>query len=56
VTKRLFGRVLDVTFSAIKDFAYIFDLNGRVPYANQASLKLWGLPLEEAVGKNFFGL
>jgi PAS domain S-box-containing protein len=50
------SRVFDTTLSAITDFAYIFDRDGRFVYANKALLDLWGLTLEEAVGKNFFDL
>jgi len=50
------SRVFDSTLSAITDFAYIFDRDGRFLYANMALLNLWGLTLEEAVGKNFFDL
>jgi PAS domain S-box-containing protein len=47
---------LDTTLSHINDFAYIFDRDGRFVFVNQALLNLWGLKLEEAVGKNFFEL
>jgi PAS domain S-box-containing protein len=50
------SRVFDTTLSAITDFAYIFDRDGRFVYANKALLNLWGLTLEAAVGKNFFDL
>jgi PAS domain S-box-containing protein len=50
------SRVFDATLSAITDFAYIFDRDGRFVYANKALLNLWGLTLEAAVGKNFFDL
>jgi PAS domain S-box-containing protein len=50
------SRVFDTTLSAITDFAYIFDREGRFLYANKALLDLWGLTLEAAVGKNFFDL
>jgi PAS domain S-box-containing protein len=50
------ARIFDTTLSAIPDFAYIFDLRGRFLYANKALLDLWGLPLEQAIGKNFFDL
>ena len=50
------SRVLDITLAAISDFAYIFDLQGRFVFVNQALLNLWGLKLEEAIGKNFFEL
>jgi PAS domain S-box-containing protein len=50
------SRILDITLSSISDFAYIFDRDGRFVFVNQALLDLWGLKLEEAVGKNFFEL
>jgi PAS domain S-box-containing protein len=50
------SRILDITLSSISDFAYIFDHAGRFAFVNQALLQLWGLKLEEAVGKNFFDL
>jgi PAS domain S-box-containing protein len=49
-------RVLETTLSHIPDFAYIFDREGRFVYVNQPLLDLWGLTLDEAVGKNFFDL
>src|SRR5580658_8897288 len=49
-------RVLDMMLSSYADFAYAFDREGRFLYANQPLLKLWGLALEDAVGKNFFDL
>jgi PAS domain S-box-containing protein len=50
------SRILDITLSSISDFAYIFDREGRFVFVNQALLKLWGLKLEDAVGRNFFEL
>ena len=49
-------RILTTTLSSISDFAYIFDRDGRFLFANQPLLDLWGITLEEAVGKNFFDL
>ncbi|MFL6529021.1 MAG: PAS domain S-box protein [Chthoniobacterales bacterium] len=49
-------RVFDATLSTITDFAYLFDRTGRFVFANKPLLDLWGLKLEEAVGKNFFDL
>lgn len=49
-------RILHITISSIPDFAYIFDREGRFVFANQPLLSLWGLKLEDAVGKNFFDL
>ncbi len=43
----------NMTLSSINDFAYTFDLEGRFTYANRALLDLWGLQLEDAVGRNF---
>lgn len=48
--------IFDTTLSAITDFAYSFDRDGRFIYVNKALLDLWGLKLEQAVGKNFFDL
>lgn len=44
---------LDAVFSAISDFAYIFDRDGRFIFANRALLDFWNLKLEELTGKNF---
>jgi diguanylate cyclase (GGDEF)-like protein/PAS domain S-box-containing protein len=48
--------ILTTMLSSISDFAYIFDRDGRFLFVNQPLLDLWGIPLEAAVGKNFFGL
>ncbi|MCD6052745.1 MAG: luxQ 14, partial [Verrucomicrobia bacterium] len=50
------ARIFDTTLSHINDFAYILDRRGRFLYANKPLLNLWGLSLEEAVGKDFFDL
>jgi PAS domain S-box-containing protein len=42
--------------SSICDFSYLFDRQGRFLYANKALLDLWGLTLDQAVGRNFFDL
>jgi PAS domain S-box-containing protein len=49
-------RLFDITLSSINDFAYVFDLQGRVVVVNQALLDLWDLKLGDAVGKNFHEL
>jgi PAS domain S-box-containing protein len=49
-------RMLTKTLSSLHDFAYIYDRAGRFLFANQPLLNLWGLKLEEAVGKDFFAL
>ncbi|HEY9283785.1 MAG TPA: PAS domain S-box protein [Pyrinomonadaceae bacterium] len=48
--------IFNTTLSSITDFAYIFDRDGRFLYANRPLLDLWGIELNEAVGKNFFDL
>jgi PAS domain S-box-containing protein len=48
--------MFDTVLSAITDFAYTFDREGRFLYVNKALLDLWGLKLAEAVGRNFFDL
>jgi PAS domain S-box-containing protein len=48
--------LLETIFDTLKDFAYAFDRKGRFLYANGSLLDLWGLSLEEAIGKDFFDL
>jgi len=50
------SRIFDITLSSISDFAYIFNRAGKFIFVNQALLDLWGLKLEQAVGKNFYEL
>ena len=50
------SRIFDRVLSSITDFAYTFDLDGRFSFINKPLLDLWGLSLEQAVGKNFFDL
>ncbi len=50
------AKLFDITLSSITDFAYIFDRKGCFAFVNQALLNLWGLKLEDAVGKDFFDL
>lgn len=50
------ARIFDTALSHIADFAYTFDLEGRFTYVNKPLLDLWGLKLEQAVGKNFHDL
>jgi PAS domain-containing protein len=47
---------LTTSLAAIRDFAYVFDLDGRFKYANKSQLDLWGLTLKQAVGKDFIDL
>src|SRR5215213_9437634 len=53
---RLQQRLFEQLLSSITDFAYTFDLDGRFTFANKPLLDLWGLMLEQAIGKNFFDL
>jgi PAS domain S-box-containing protein len=50
------ARIFNMALSAISDFAYVFDRDGRFLYVNKALLDLWGLSLDQAIGKNFFDL
>jgi PAS domain S-box-containing protein len=50
------AKLFDITLASITDFAYVFDRQGRFAFVNQALLSLWGLKLEDAVGKDFFDL
>jgi PAS domain S-box-containing protein len=43
----------ETTLSNVHDFVYSFDREGRFTYVNRALLDLWGLTLDQAVGKNF---
>jgi PAS domain S-box-containing protein len=49
-------RMLSTTLSSISDFAAIYDRDGRFLFANQPLLDLWGITLEEALGRNFLDL
>ncbi len=49
-------RILTAALSCVSDFAYIYDRNCRFLFANQPLLNLWGITLEQAVGKNFLDL
>jgi PAS domain S-box-containing protein len=49
-------RTLHILLSSVRDFIYIFNREGRFVFVNQPLLDLWGLALEQAVGKNFFEL
>lgn len=49
-------RMLTTALSHLHDFAYVYDRAGRFVFANQPLLNLWGLTLEQVVGKDFFEL
>jgi PAS domain S-box-containing protein len=46
----------DTALSHTPDFTCIFDLDGRLTYANRALLSNWGKSMDETVGKSFFEL
>lgn len=48
--------IFDAALSHTPDFTYIFDLDGRFRYINQALLSLWQKSYEEAIGRNFHDL
>jgi PAS domain S-box-containing protein len=50
------AQVFDTVLSAITDFAYTFDREGRFIYANKALLDLLGFTQDQVVGKTFFEL
>ena len=50
------SRIFDTTLSAITDFIYVLDRNGRFVYSNQALLDLLGITAAEIVGRNFYDL
>ena len=49
---RLFDRIASTT----PDFIYVFDLEGRVLYANRRLLEVWGTTDEQAIGKSLYEL
>jgi PAS domain S-box-containing protein len=49
-------QLLDTVLTHINDYAYVFDREGRFLYVNRPLLELWGLTLEQAIGRNFFDL
>ena len=45
-------RMYEVALSNTPDLVYVFDLDHRFIYANEALLAMWGRPREEAIGRN----
>lgn len=43
----------ETILSALEDFVYLFDLEGRFTYVNRPLLDLWGKTLPEVIGKDF---
>jgi len=46
-------RVYETILSNTPDFAYVFNLDHLVTYANETLLRMWGLTWDEAIGKTF---
>ena len=46
-------QTFDTVLAELQEFVYLFDLEGRFRYVNKPLLDLWGLSLDQAVGKNF---
>jgi PAS domain S-box-containing protein len=44
-------RIYEAALSNTPDLVYIFDLDHRFVYANEALLAMWGIPREQALGK-----
>lgn len=49
-------RLYHTMLSNTPDFIYVFDLNHRFSYINEALLKVYGMTWEEAKGKDWIGL
>lgn len=49
-------RMLTTMLSSMTDFAQIYDRAGRLLFANQPLLTVWGLTLDDVVGKDFHDL
>ena len=46
-------QTFDTVLAELQEFVYLFDRDGRFRYVNKPLLQLWGLTLDQAVGKNF---
>jgi len=49
-------RLFEAISTTTPDFLYVFDLQGRFLYANRRLLEVWGVTLEQAVGKSLYEL
>ena len=43
----------DMVLARLQEFVYLFDREGRFRYVNKPLLNLWGLTLEQTIGKDF---
>lgn len=46
-------RLFEGIVSTTPDFVYVFDLRGRLLYANRRLLEVWGMSLPDAIGKTW---
>lgn len=46
-------RLYETILSHVPDFVYIFSLDHRILYANEALLKMWGYSWDQTIGKSF---
>jgi PAS domain S-box-containing protein len=49
-------RLFDATLSAVRDYFFLFDRDGRFLYGNKALLDLLGLPAEQVIGRSMADL
>ncbi len=49
-------RMYHAALSNTPDLAYVFDLDHRLIYANEALLAMWGRTWDEAIGKSCWEL
>lgn len=47
------ARIFQTALSHISDLIYVLDRSGRFVYANQPLLELWGMSLDQVMGKTF---
>jgi two-component system CheB/CheR fusion protein len=50
------ARMFDAIHANLSDLVYAFDRDARVIYANKILLEIWGISMEEAVGRTLFEL
>ena len=51
-----FHAICEAIIQSIPDLIYVFDLNYRFTYANEALLKMWGRTWDESIGKSLLQL
>jgi len=48
--------LFETVMSSVQDFVYLFDLSGRLTFANKPLLDLWQKSFSDAIGMNFYDL